>query len=143
VGGRQGLKLLLDTHVLVWLMEGSGRISDAVRAQLKQAANEDQLLVSAITPWEVALLTAKGRLKLKRDVSEWLDAALGMPGIHLEPLSPAIAVASTRLPGEIHGDPADRILVATARHTDAVLVTADLQILDYAMQGFVKCQSPG
>jgi PIN domain nuclease of toxin-antitoxin system len=136
------MKLLLDTHVLVWMLEGSSRISHAVRAQLKEAAHEDQLLVSAITPWEIALLNVKGRLKLTREVSDWLDAALALPGIHLEPLSPAIAAASTRLPGEIHGDPADLILVATARHVDAVLVTADQQLLDYAAQGFVKCMPP-
>lgn len=136
------MKLLLDTHILVWLMEGSSRLSFAVREQVKQAANEDQLLVSAITPWEIALLAAKGRLKLARDVRDWLDAALALPGIHLEPLSPAIAVASTRLPGGIHGDPADRILVATARHVDATLLTADQQLLDYSAQGFVKCMPP-
>lgn len=136
------MKLLLDTHVLVWQLEDSSRISEEVFAQLQQAANEDQLLVSAITPWEIALLDAQGRLKLAREVGEWLQAALGLPGIHLEPLSPAIAVASTRLPGDIHGDPADRILVATARHIDAVLVTADQQLLDYARQGFVKCMPP-
>lgn len=136
------MKLLLDTHVLVWLLEGSTRISDAVRKRLRQAANEDRLLVSAITPWEIALLTAKGRLKLSREVNEWLEAALSLPGIHLEPLLPAIAVASTRLPGQIHGDPADRILVATARHTDAALVTADRELLEYAAQGYVKCIPP-
>ncbi|HEV2322767.1 MAG TPA: type II toxin-antitoxin system VapC family toxin [Terracidiphilus sp.] len=136
------MKLLLDTHVLVWLLEDSTRISDAAYAQLQQAANEDQLLVSAITPWEIALLDAKGRVKLTREVGDWLDAALGLPGIHLEPLSPAIAVASTRLPGDIHGDPADRILVATARHVDATLVTADQQLLTYAAQGFLKCMPP-
>jgi PIN domain nuclease of toxin-antitoxin system len=136
------MKLLLDTHVLVWMLEGSGCISDAVRVQLRQAANEDQLLVSAITPWEIALLVVKGRLRLAREVGDWLGAGLGLPGIHLEPLSPTIAVASTRLPGEIHGDPADRILVATARHVDATLVTADQRLLNYAAQGFVKCMAP-
>lgn len=136
------MKLLLDTHVLVWQLEDSSRISDAIYAEMQQSANEDQLFVSAITPWEIALLTAKGRLKLARDVNEWLEAALGLPGIHLEPLSPSIAVASTRLPGQIHGDPADRILVATARHADATLVTADHELLEYAAQGFVKCMAP-
>lgn len=136
------MKLLLDTHVLVWMLEGSDRISDAVRAELKESANQDQLLVSAITPWEIALLDAKGRVKLTREVGDWIEAALGLPGIHLEPLSPAIAVASTRLPGDIHGDPADRILVATARHVDATLVTADQQLLNYAAQGFLKCMPP-
>lgn len=136
------MKLVLDTHVLVWQLEDSSRISDVVYAELQKSANEDQLLVSAITPLEIALLTAQGRLKLNREVDEWLAAALGLPGIHLEPLSPSIAVASTRLPGEIHGDPADRILVATARHVDATLVTADHELLKYAAQGFVKCMAP-
>lgn len=142
MGSQQRMKLLLDTHVLVWQLEDSSRISDAVYEQLQQAANEEQLLVSAITPWEIALFDVKGRLKLAREVKEWLEAALGLPGIHLEPLSPAIAVASTRLPGQIHGDPADRILVATARHTDATLVTADRELLEYAAQGYVKCIPP-
>ena len=136
------MKLLLDTHVLVWLLEDSHRISDRTHSHLQQAADKDLLFVSAITPWEIAMLTAKGRLRLNRDVAEWLDAALSLPGIHLEPLSPAIAVASTRLPWEVHADPADRILLATARHLSAVLVTADQRLLDYAAQGFAKCFAP-
>jgi PIN domain nuclease of toxin-antitoxin system len=132
-------RLLLDTHVLVWLLEDSGRISEPVHEQVQQAADEDRLFVSAITPWEIAMLVAKGKLRLGQDVGEWLEAALSLPGIHLEPLSPSIAVASTRLPWEVHSDPADRILLATARQQDAVLVTADKKILDYADQGFVKC----
>lgn len=136
------MKLLLDTHVLVWLLEDSSRISDAVYAQLQRAANEDQLLVSAITPWEIAMLTSKGRLKLDREVDEWLDVALGLPGIHLVPFSPTIAVASTRLPGEIHADPADRILLATTRHLDATIVTADRRLLNCGGQGFAKCLAP-
>jgi PIN domain nuclease of toxin-antitoxin system len=135
------MRLLLDTHILVWLMEGSNRIGDPVHAQIQQAADEDRLSVSAITPWEIAMLVAKGKLRLGRDVADWLQAALVLPGIHLEPLSPAIAVASTRLPWEVHPDPADRILLATARHLDATLVTADRQLLDYGAHGFVKTVS--
>ena len=85
------------------------------------------------------MLVAKGRLRLGQDVAEWLAAALSLPGIRLEPLSPAISVASTRLPWEVHPDPADRILLATARHLDATLITADERLLEYAAQGFVKC----
>jgi PIN domain nuclease of toxin-antitoxin system len=136
------MQLLLDTHMLVWLLEDSARIAEPIHAQLQQGADEDRLFVSAITPWEIAMLVAKGKLRLSRDVAEWISAALSLPGIHLEPLSPAIAVASTRLPWECHGDPADRILLATARHLDATLVTADSQILDYGTLGFVKCISP-
>jgi PIN domain nuclease of toxin-antitoxin system len=133
------MKILLDTHVLVWLLEDSERIGEPVHAQIQQAADEDSLFVSAITPWEIAMLAARGRLRLGQDVAEWLEAALSLPGIRLEALSPTIAVASTRLPWEVHPDPADRILLATARHLDATLITADGKMLEYGAKGFVKC----
>jgi PIN domain nuclease of toxin-antitoxin system len=133
------MRILLDTHALVWLLEDSEHIGDPVHAQIQQAADEDALFVSAITPWEIAMLVAKGRLRLGQDVNEWISAALSLPGIRLEPLSPAIAVAGTRLPWEVHPDSADRILLATARHLDATLITADGKMLDYGAQGFVKC----
>lgn len=133
------MRLLLDTHVLVWLLNDSGRISPAIFNRIEQAAGEDLLFVSAITPWEIAMLVAKGRLGLSCDVADWLDTALSVPGIHLEPLSPAIAVASTRLPWPVHPDPADRILLATARSLDATLVTADSQMLGYAQAGYLRC----
>ena len=136
------MKLLLDTHVLVWLLDDSARISDSIHAQIQQAADEDRLFVSAITPWEIAMLVSKGKLRLSRDVAEWIGVALDLPGIRLEPLSPAISVASTRLPWEAHGDPADRILLATARHLDATMITADGEILGYGKLGFVKCIAP-
>jgi PIN domain nuclease of toxin-antitoxin system len=136
------MKLLLDTHVLVWLLDDSARISDSIHAQIQQAADEDRLFVSAITPWEIAMLVSKGKLRLSRDVAEWIGVALDLPGIRLEPLSPAISVASTRLPWEAHGDPADRILLATARHLDATMITADGEILGYGKLGFLKCVSP-
>jgi PIN domain nuclease of toxin-antitoxin system len=79
----------------------------------------------------------KARLRLHCDVGEWIEQALKLPGIALAPLSPIIAVASTRLPGEIHGDPADRIIVATARHLGLRLVTADALLLAYAKMGYL------
>ena len=129
---------LLDTHVLVWLLSGSARLGAQARPFLQQAAQDNALLVSAITPWEIAMLVSKGRQTLDRDVGEWVAAALALPGIRLAPLSPEIDVASTRLPGQIHADPADRILVATARHVDAVLVTEDQRLLDYSAAGHLK-----
>ena len=68
---------------------------------------------------------------------DWVSAALALPGVRLAPIEPAIAVASTRLPGDLHGDPADRLIVATARHLGAVLVTADKQLLAYGALGHV------
>ena len=80
---------------------------------------------------------------LDRDVGEWLQAAMQLPGIRLEPLSVSVAVASTRLPGQFHSDPADRIIVATARQLGAVLVTDDKLLLDYAAAGHVKSRRAG
>jgi PIN domain nuclease of toxin-antitoxin system len=128
-------RLLLDTHVLVWLMAGEARLGAAVRAAIDLAAAQQQLWVCAITPWEIAMLVAKGRLTLDRDVMAWVDTALGLPGIRLAALEPAISVASTRLPEALHADPADRLIVATARHLGAALVTADAALLAYAARG--------
>ena len=129
--------VLLDTHALVWLVVGDGRLRLAVRRRIDTAAQQQQLWVSAITPWEIGMLVAKGRLVLDRDVIDWLQAALSLPGIRVAPLEPALAVASTRLPGDLHGDPADRLIVATARHLGATLVTADAALLAYGQLGHV------
>jgi PIN domain nuclease of toxin-antitoxin system len=136
-------RLLLDTHVLVWLLAGSMRLGTGARQRIQQAAEQDGLLVSAITPWEIAMLVSKGRLALDRDVGEWIQAGLALPGIRLEPLSPEIAVASTRLPGELHGDPADRIIAATARHLAVALVTDDAQLLGYGAEGHLRTVKAG
>ena len=127
--------LLLDTHTLVWSVEGNPKLGVQAKRAINRAARELRVAVSAISPWEIALLVSKGRLKLTADVMDWLRGALGQPGISLVPLEPEIAVASTRLPWEMHADPADRILVATARHLGATLVTADNALLEFAMQG--------
>lgn len=84
------------------------------------------------------MLEAKGRLTLQLPVVEWVHQALRLPGLTLIPLTPEIAVDSTRLPGHFHGDPADRIIVATARQTGATVMTADRQILDYGARGLVR-----
>jgi PIN domain nuclease of toxin-antitoxin system len=133
--------VLLDTHALVWLVMGDERLRPAARRRIEAAAQQHQLWVSAITPWEVGMLVAKARLVLDRDVMDWLQAALALPGIRLAPLEPVVAVASTRLPGDLHGDPADRLIVATARHLGAALVTADAALLAYGQLGHVQVLS--
>ena len=130
--------VLLDTHALVWLMSGNDRLGRQARQQIQHAAQEGTLYLSAISPWEIAMLVSKGRLVLEQDVGIWIQIALAQPGLRLEPLSPEIAVASTRLPGNLHADPADRIIVATARQLGATLITADNQLLEYAKYGHIK-----
>ena len=129
--------VVLDTHALVWLLAGDRRLSPAVAEVVQQAADTNHAFVSAITPWEIAMLVSKGKLTFACDVQTWLDDALSLPGITLAPLLPVIAVDSVRLPGALHGDPADRIIVATARRLRATLVTADAKLLTYGRSGHV------
>ncbi|MCY3671243.1 MAG: type II toxin-antitoxin system VapC family toxin [Alphaproteobacteria bacterium] len=129
--------ILLDTHAFVWTVGGDRRLGPRARAAIEEAASGEGVLVSAITPWEVALLVGKGRLRLGREVGAWLEAALALPGMVLAPIEPAIAVDSTRLPGDFHADPADRLIVATSRHRGVPLLTADRAILSYAANGYL------
>lgn len=131
--------LLLDTHIWIWAMTGDlPRLSDNHLAAIANAEKERRLAISAISVWEVGMLEAKGRIDLGGDCQTWIDKALSFPGLVLIPLTPNIAIQSSRLPGEIHGDPADRILAATARSTDRILLTKDHKLLDYGEQGYIS-----
>jgi PIN domain nuclease of toxin-antitoxin system len=114
--------IVLDTHAWIWWAAEPSKLSARARAAAETA---DELGVSAISPWEVATLIAKKRLELDRDVLAWIRQALALPRVSLLPLTPEIAVASTRLPAEFPGDPADRILVSTARQHGVPLVSKD------------------
>jgi PIN domain nuclease of toxin-antitoxin system len=120
--------IVLDTHVWVWWVNGDGRLTETQRAAIEQAGD---LGVSAISCWEVAKLVELGRLALDRPVLDWLWAALAYPGVGLLPLSPEVAVGSTTLPGTFHRDPADQIIVATARAHGCRVATSDRKILAY------------
>jgi PIN domain nuclease of toxin-antitoxin system len=130
--------LLLDTHVLVWSLEEGPRLGVSAKKVLNEAARQSRIAISAITPWEIALLVSKERLQLGADVMVWVRDALAKPGVRLVTLDPEIAVASTRIPFEMHADPADRILVATVRQLGATLVTADRALLDLAAKGYIR-----
>ncbi|MDT8368275.1 MAG: type II toxin-antitoxin system VapC family toxin [Longimicrobiales bacterium] len=127
---------VLDTHVWIWVVEGdrTALAASAIEA-IERAAREGALRVSAISVWEVAMLEAKGRISVSRPVDDWVQAALRAPGVRLLPLSPEIAIESTRLPGAPHGDRADRILMACARHLGGRLATCDGEILNYSEGG--------
>ena len=134
---------LLDTHIWIWLFEGTpGRLDSNTVKRLERAAADDDVLVSAISVWEVAMLEAAGRLTLAGDAHTWVERALDQPGVRLAPLSPSILIESTRLPGHPHRDPVDRILMATARSTGAALVTRDQQIRRYGKAGHVRVLAP-
>ena len=131
--------LLLDTHVWLWFALGdAGRLAAPVRKKIEAAAHGGKLAVSAISVWEIGMLEAKGRIVLGSPCEKWLATALALPGLRLIGLEPEIAVASSRLPGEMHGDPADRILAATARARDAVLATADERLVEFGKAGLMR-----
>ena len=128
--------LILDTHVWLWVVQGvRHELSVEAVAGIDVAGRTGELLISAISVWEVAMLEAKGRISLSRSVDDWVRAALRAPGVRLLELTPEIAIESTRLPGVAHGDPADRILIASARVVGGRLATRDRSILDYAGNG--------
>ena len=124
--------LLLDTHVLVWLVFGEAMLGPQAKQAIVEASGTDRVRISAITPWEIGVLVSKKCIDLRQDALAWMRSALALPGVRLTPMSPEVAIASTRLPWDIHSDPADRVLAATARHLGAVLVTADQRLLNYA-----------
>ena len=134
--------LVLDTHVWIWMLEGTkGQLSGATVTLVEQAAGRAEVAVAAISVWEVAMLAAKNRITVSRSIDEWTAAALAAPGIRLVELTPEIALESTRRPGEVHGDPADRLIIATARVLGATLITCDDRILDYASGGHVRVRN--
>jgi PIN domain nuclease of toxin-antitoxin system len=129
--------ILLDTHVAVWLSADSN-LKASVRSKLERAYRDNQLFLSPISAWEIGMLVAKKRLDFGESPLGWLQTFISKFRIKIADLTPEIAINSTYLPGELPGDPADRILVATARAHSAMLASADEAILSYAQEGYVK-----
>ena len=125
--------IVLDTHALVWWVNGSDELSDSANKAIEQAQKhpEGLILVSSISAWEIAMLVAKERLVLTTGVDDWLASVSEIDALRFVPVDNEVAVASTRLPGQFHPDPADRMIVALARQLSAPLVTADSRIRNY------------
>lgn len=135
--------LLLDTHAAIWLAEG--QLSDDVVAQIVYAGLADGVFVSPVSAWEVGLLArprANGQpaVTFKPDPQSWFAKLLSQPIIKEAPLTPAMAIESSFLPMPFHGDPADRLLVATARNLNIALLTRDQRILAFADAGHLLAE---
>lgn len=122
--------IVIDTHIWIWWVHGDPQLGAGLKQVISQH-EETGIGVSAISCWEVAKLVEYRRLTLPCPVLEWVEEALSYPGVRLLELTPRIAVEATQLPGEFHRDPADQIIVATARLHDAALATVDSKILVY------------
>lgn len=129
-------KLLLDTCAVLWVFNGT-ELGATVEDRIDAAAANGRLYLSPISAWEIGLLVAKNRVSLTLPVDTWITRAFEMPGVEVMPLDPKVLVQTSFLPGQLHGDPADRMIIATARAHDLTIVTRDRLILAYAEQGNV------
>ena len=130
--------IVLDTHIWIWWVHGDPALPASARALL-DSSEQTGIGVSAISCWEVAKLAQLQRLSLPCSTIDWIRQALAYPGVQLLDLSPRISVESTQLPGSFHRDPADQIIVATARVFDAPLLTVDAKILAYPHVRLATC----
>ena len=134
--------LLLDTCALIWIAQDATLDPDA-KAMIREAAVRRTLFVSPASAWEIGLLSRPraGRAPdpvFSPDPKIWFGVFMARRAVKLAALTPEIAIDSSHLPGALHGDPADRLIIATARHLGAAIVTRDRKILDYAQAGYVE-----
>ena len=128
--------LLLDTCAAIWIAQGE-RLREPATSELKKRQREP-LFVSPITAWEIATLASKGKIALAIDPEAWFESFCDLPGVTLAKMPPAVLVASANLPGTPPADPADRILIATARAFGYTLVTRDKLLLKYGECGHIQ-----
>jgi PIN domain nuclease of toxin-antitoxin system len=130
--------LLLDTCAAIWMVQGAF-LEPAALAAMKQANEVGRpLRLSLITAWELGLLAKSGKAAMAGEPADIFQDFLRLPGVQPQQLSAEILISSSLLPGELRGDPADRIIIATARALDLTVVTRDRHILDYAAKGHVR-----
>lgn len=120
--------IILDTHILVWWLNDPSQLPDTCKLYIDQLDVSD-ISISVITCWEIAMLVEHKRISLVQPIDLWMCLAVSV--VKCLPITPSIAVASTQLPGTFHKDPADRLIVATAKEFDCPIMTLDKKIIDY------------
>lgn len=123
--------IVLDTHAWIWWVSNPEFLSEKAKQVIDEAVTNRNVLISTISTWEVAMLVSRGRLKLTMPPDDWVAASEALPFFDFVPVSNCIALKSVQLPGVLHSDPADRIIIATAISLGAVLVTKDEKIRNY------------
>lgn len=123
--------IVLDTHAWVWWVSGMEELSSAAAALIDDGVRERSIRVSSISVWEVAMLVRRERLVLTMDVGDWIARSEALPFLRFVPVDNRIALAAAYAPEPLHSDPADRIIVSTARALGAALITRDRRLHDY------------
>jgi len=129
---------VLDTHVLLWALLQPEELSQEIKDQINLAQENSQLFLSSISLWEIAMLKFKKRINIYEPIKEFLESITNIAGVVIKDISPEIAAESILLMDNFHGDPADRIIVATAKSYGAILLTRDQKILNWADLGHIK-----
>jgi PIN domain nuclease of toxin-antitoxin system len=133
--------VMLDTCAVIWLANGDPMVPEAIQA-ITAAGLAQAIHVSPVSAWEIGLLSRPrankpAELQFQPDPKAWFARFMSGPGIREAAFTPDIAIESSHLPGELHGDPADRLIIATARHFGLPVVTRDSKIIAYGEKGFI------
>jgi PIN domain nuclease of toxin-antitoxin system len=137
MGGR-GMNVLLDTHAWIWYTLGSAELTKSARKTIELSAQNRTLWLAAISLWELAMLETRKRIILGMPILEWINESIAQIPLQIAQLTPIIATESCHLPGKFHDDPADRLIVATARTGNLTLLTRDTRILSYSREKYVS-----
>lgn len=124
--------IVLDTHAWLWWLSDSPELSAKAKKAINAARKRQEIHISVISTWEVAMLIAKGRLSLGIPIQEWVAKTESLSFVSFAPIDNALALESVMLPGTFHADPADRMIVATARRLNATLISRDKKIHGYS-----------
>lgn len=123
--------IVLDTHTLIWWVTADATLSKKAKAVIEREQDGGEIIISAISAWEITMLVAHERLVLSMEVNSWLSTVAEIEAVRFLPVDVEIAATSVGLLGEFHKDPADRMIVATARKLAVPLVTKDDKIRSY------------
>lgn len=130
--------ILLDTHIWIWFVNGNEELAKPIRKKINAAIQQNTIAIAAISLWEIGMLESKNRITLGMPCLEWINKSIELTCLQVLPLTPTIAVESCSLPGSFHGDPADRLIIATSRVEGATLITRDDKILKYSQKKYIS-----
>jgi PIN domain nuclease of toxin-antitoxin system len=129
--------VLLDTHILLWVLFEPTKIYSETKDLIEEALSQNRLYISSITLWEIAMLAQKGRINIYSTIEDLLEKISNIDGLNIQDINYKIASLSASL-DKFHGDPADRIIISTAKNLASTLVTMDTKIVDWSKNAYVR-----